>query len=84
MEDVFQTIEHITMSEEGYRTFSNPNLETSKPVIQVNEVYYDNAPQQHRTDHPNNGQPHPTQFIIISGKNSHPRGPLRKSPGQQA
>ena len=40
MEVVFQTIEHIIRSEEWYRAFLNPNLETPKPVIQVNEVSY--------------------------------------------
>ena len=38
MEDDFQTVEYITRSEERYSVFFNPNLETMKPVIQVNEV----------------------------------------------
>ena len=40
MEDVFQRIECVTRSEQQNRTFFNPNLETSKSVIQVNEVRY--------------------------------------------
>ena len=35
--------------------FLNPNLETSKPVIQVNEVSYGKATWQYKFDHPNNG-----------------------------
>ena len=62
MEDVFQTIEYITRSKERYREFFNPNLETSNPVIQVNEVSCGKAAQHHKSDHSNNGQPYPVQF----------------------
>ena len=82
MEDIFQTIEHITRSKEWYRAFFNPNLETSKPVIQVNEVSYSKAMWQYKSDHPNNGQPHPTQFNnTFRENNRQPRGLFRKSPG---
>ena len=57
MEDVFQTIEHITRSEEQNMVFFNPNLETLKPVMQINEVSYGKAIQQYKSDHPNKGQP---------------------------
>ena len=59
MEDVSQTTEHITRSEEWKRVFFNPNLEASKLVIQVNEVSYGKAIWQYKSDHSNNGQPHP-------------------------
>ena len=48
MEDVFQTIDHITRSEEQYRAFFNPNLETAKQVIQVNEVSYSKTTWHHK------------------------------------
>ena len=84
MEDVSQTIEHITRSEEWNRAFFNPNLETSKPVMQVNEVSYGKNPWQYNSDHPNNGQPHPVWFNnTFRENNKQPRGPFRKSPEQQ-
>ena len=85
IEDVFQTIEHVTRCQEWNRAFFNPNLEASKPVIQVNEVSYGKATWQYKSDHPNNGQPHPVQFHnTFRENNKQPRGPFRKSPGQQA
>ena len=82
MEDVFQTINHVTRSEEQYKVFFNPNLETSKPVIKVNEVSYSKGMLQYKSDHPYNGQPHPAQFNNTFRENKRqPRGPLRKSPG---
>ena len=69
MEDVFQTIDHITSSEEQNKAFFNPNLEASKLGIQVNEVSYGKTTWQYKSDHPNNGQPYPVHgFIILSGK----------------
>ena len=50
-EDVFQTIEHITQSEEWNGAFFNPNLETLKPVMQVNKVNYSKAMWQYKLDH---------------------------------
>ena len=62
-----------------------PNLETSKLVIQVNEVSYGYAMQQHKSDHPNNGYPHTLWFNnTFRENNRHPRGLFRKRPGQQA
>ena len=52
IEDIFQTIDHITRSEEWYRAFFNLNLETSKPVIQVNKVSYGKDIWQYKSDHP--------------------------------
>ena len=43
MEDVFQTVNHVTRSEEQNRVFFKPNFETMQPVIQVNEVNYGKA-----------------------------------------
>ena len=84
MEDVFQTIECITWSEEWYRAFFNPNLETSKPVIQVNEVSYCKAMLQYKSDSPNYGQPHPAWFNnTFRENNRQPMGPFRTSPGQK-
>ena len=40
IEDVIQTIEQVTTSEEWKRAFFNPNLEAVRPVIQVNDVNY--------------------------------------------
>ena len=63
----------------------SPNLEASKPVIEVNEVSYGKVTWQNTSDHSNNGQPHPVQFhITFRENNKHPRGLFRKSPGQQA
>ena len=45
MENVFQTIEHVTRSEEQNRAFFNPNLEVLKPAIQVKEVSHSKATQ---------------------------------------
>ena len=85
MEDVFQTTGHVMRSEEQYRVFFNPNLETLKPVIQVNEVNYTKATQQYKPDHLNNGQPHPAWFNKnVRENNRQARGLFRKSPGQQA
>ena len=85
MEDVFQRIEHVIRSKEQNRVFFNPNLETSKSIMQVNEVNYSKATQQCRSDHPHNGQPHPVQFNnTFRENNKQPRGPFRKSPEQQA
>ena len=85
MDNVFQTIEHITRSEEQNRAFFNPNLETSKPVMQVNEVNYSKNMWQYKSDHPNNGQPHPAWFnSTFRENNKQPKGPFRTSPGQQA
>ena len=69
----------------SYTGFFNPNPETSKPVIQVNEVSYGKATWHHKSDHPNNGQPDPAWFNNTCRENNrHPRGPFRKIPGQQA
>ena len=85
MEDVFQTIDCVTRSEEQYRAFFNHNLETLMPVIQVNEVSIGKATWQYKSDHPNNGQPHPAQFNnTFRENNRQSRGLFRKSPGQQA
>ena len=84
MEDVFQTIEHVTRSEEQNRAFFNPTLEASKPVIQVNEVSYSKAMIQYKSDHPNNGQTCKAWFHnTFRESNMQPRGPFRKSPGHQ-
>ena len=62
-----------------------PNLEASKPVIQVNEVSYSNVTWQYKPDHSSNGQPHPAWFHNnFRENNKQPRGPFRKSPGWQA
>ena len=62
MEDVLKTINQVIRSEEQNRTFFNPMLEASRPVIQVNEVSYSKTTWQHRSNHPINNQPHPAQF----------------------
>ena len=41
MDNVIQTIEWVTRSEEWNRPFFKPNLEALRPDIQVNEVSYD-------------------------------------------
>ena len=85
MEDIIWTIEHSTRSEKWNRAFFNPNLEASRPVIQVNEVSYGKAMWQYRSNHPNNNQSHPAQFHnTFRENNKQPRGPFRKSPGQPA
>ena len=85
MEDVFQTIEHITRSEQWNRSFFNPDLEASKPVMQVKEMRYGKVLQQYKCDCPHNGQPCPAQFNnTFRGNNKQQRGLFRKSPGQQA
>ena len=85
MEDVFQTIEHVTRSEEQNRAFFNSNLEPSKPPMQVNEMSYGKAMWQYKSDCTNNGQPHPAQFSnTFRENNKQPRGLFTKSPGQQA
>ena len=66
MEGVIQTIEQVTRSEEWNRAFFNPNLEVSRPVMQVNEVTYGKTTQQYGSDHPNNNQPHQNSFTIVS------------------
>ena len=68
MEDVIQTIDHVTRSEEWNRAFFNTNLEASRPVIQLNEVSYSKATWQYRSDHPNNSHPTKQSFTILSGK----------------
>ena len=84
MEDVFQTIEHVIRFKEQYKAFFNSNLETLKPVIQVNKVSYVKATWQYKSDYPNNGQPHPAWFNnTFMENNRQPRGQFRKSPGQQ-
>ena len=35
MENIIQTIQQVTRSQEWNRAFFNPNLEVSRPVIQV-------------------------------------------------
>ena len=85
MEDVFQTIGHVTRSKERYRAFFNPNLETMKPVMQVNEVSYGKAIWHHKSDGSNNGKPCPLQFNNNFRENTrHQWGLFRRSPGQQA
>ena len=80
MEDVFQTKEHITRLVEWNRAFFNPNLETWRPTMQVNEVSYGKATWQYKSDCPHNGQPHPAQFNNIFRENSkQPRGPFGKA-----
>ena len=76
MEDVICTIEHVTRSKEQNRAFFNPTLEASRPAIQVNEMSYDKATWQYRSDHPNNDQLHPAWFHNtfrekISSKGAH-------------
>ena len=84
MEDVIQTIEHITRSEEWNRAFFNPSLEASRPVIQVNGVSYGEATWQYGSDHPNNNQPPVWFHNTFRENNKQPRGPFRKSLGQPA
>ena len=84
MEEVFQTTEHVTRSEEQNRAFFNPNLETLKPVIQVNKVSYGKNIWQYKSDCPNNVQPCPVWFNnTFRENNKQPRGPFRESPGKQ-
>ena len=84
MEDVFQSIEHVTSFEEWTRAFFNPNLETLKPIMQVNEESYGKTMWHYKSDFPNNGQPHPSLFNNTSRENNkQSRDLLRKSPGQQ-
>ena len=84
MEDVFQTIEHITRSKEHYRAFFNPTLETMQPVIQVNEVSYSKASWHSKYDGSNSGQSHPVQFSNnFRDTNRHQRDSFKKSPRQQ-
>ena len=81
MQDIFQTIEHVTRCKEWYRAFFNPNLETLRPVKQVNKVSYGKAMQQHKSDCPNNGQPNPAQFNnTFRENNGHLRGLYKHSP----
>ena len=85
MEDVIQTIECITRSEEQNRAFFNPNLEALRPVIQVNEVSYGKATWQYWSEHANNSQTHLVQFHnTFRENNKQQRGPFRDSPGQPA
>ena len=68
MEDIIQTIERVTRSEEQNKTFFNPKLEVLRPVIQVNEVSSHKAMGQYRSNCPNNNQPTQCGFIILSEK----------------
>ena len=80
MEDVIQTIEQVTRSEEWNRAFINPNLEALRPVIQEHEVNYGKTTWQHGSNHSNNNQPHPAQLCnTFRENNKQPRGPYRKS-----
>ena len=72
MEDVFQTTECITRSEEQYRAFVNPNLEPMQPVVQVDEVSYGKASWHSNYDQSNSGQPLLVQFSNnFRGTNRH-------------
>ena len=66
IEDVFQTIEHVTRSKEQYRAFFKPNLETVQPIIQVNKVSYSKATQHYKFDWSNSNQPNHCSLIILS------------------
>ena len=50
MEDVFQTIDHVTGSKEWNRAFFEPNLETVQPVIQINKVHFGKATRHNTSD----------------------------------
>ena len=85
MADVFQTIELITKLEKQNRVFFNPNLETLRQTMQVNEVNYGKATWQYKSDHPHNGQCHPAEFNnTFRENNKKPRSPFSKSPEHQA
>ena len=80
MKDVFQTIEHITRSKVWHRAFFNPNLETVKPIIQVNEVSYGKTTWHNKFDWSNSGQPHPVWFNnTFRDTSRHPRGSFKKA-----
>ena len=62
-EDVFQTIDCVTRSEEQSRAFFKPNFEPVQPVLQVNEVNYGRTTSHYHTlDQSYNGQPHQVWF----------------------
>ena len=83
MEDVFQTINQVTRSEEQNRAFLKPNFETVQPVIQVNKVNYGKATRYSMFNQSNNVQPCP---VWVSNNfrdtNKNPRGSFKKGPGQ--
>ena len=83
MEDVFQTIDHVTSSKEQNRVFFKPNFETAQPVIQVNDVNYVKATRCNMLDWSYNGQPHQMWFSNnFRDTNRYPRGLLKKGLGQ--
>ena len=84
MEDVFQMINHVTRSKEQNRAFFKPNLETTEPVIQANEVGYGKATSDNTLDWSFNGHRHQVQFSNnFRDTNRHPRGSLKNGQGQQ-
>ena len=77
IEDVIQTIDCVTRPEEENRALFNPNLEASRPVIQVNKVSYGKATWQYMSDHPIIINPtqhgstiHPVKTISSQGAHS--------------
>ena len=82
MEDVFQTMDHDTGSEEWNRTFFQPNFETAQPVIQVNKVNCIKSTRHNMLDQSYNSQPHQVQFSNdFRDTNRHPKVSLKKGPG---
>ena len=83
MEDVFQTMDHVTRFQQQNKAFFKPDFETVQLVIQVNEVNYSKATRNNMYQWSNNGQPHPAWFSNnFRDTNRHPRGSLKKGLGQ--
>ena len=85
MEDVFETINHVTRSKEQNRTFFKSIFNLAQAVLQVNEVDFGKAIRHHNTlDQSYNDQPHQVWFSNnFRDTNRQPRGPLKKGQGQQ-
>ena len=83
MEDVFQTIDHVTRSKERNRAFFKPNFEIVQPVIQVNKVNYGKATRHNTFNWSNNGKPNSVQFSNnFRDTHKHPLGSIKKGLGQ--
>ena len=84
MEDIFQTIDHVTRSKEWNRAFFKPDFEPVQPGLQANEVNLGKTSRYNQThDGSYNGHSHQVWFINnFRDNNRQQRGPLKKCQGQ--
>ena len=77
------SINHVTRSEEQNRAFFKTNFKTVQPVTQVNKVNYGKSTRHNMLDQPYDDQPRQLQFSNnFRDTNGHPKGSLKKGPGQ--